>query len=75
MTFYSSPCLDKFILKIGTIVLETFENQLRVTAKHVFWLLEESFSGSRALPKMLPWMILDTLLVRVFPSLCLYPKF
>jgi hypothetical protein len=31
------------------LMLETFENQLRVTVKHVFSLLEESFSGSRAL--------------------------
>jgi hypothetical protein len=31
------------------VMLETFENQLRVIAEHVFWLLEESFSGSRAL--------------------------
>jgi hypothetical protein len=30
-------------------MLETFENQLRVTVKHVFSLLEESFPGSRAL--------------------------
>jgi hypothetical protein len=30
-------------------MLETFENQLRVIAKDVIWLLEESFPGSRAL--------------------------
>jgi hypothetical protein len=32
----------------SALVLETFENQLRVTMKHVFWLLEESFPSSRA---------------------------
>jgi hypothetical protein len=32
-------------------MLETFENQLRVIAKHVFWMLEEPSSRSRALLK------------------------
>jgi hypothetical protein len=42
---------EEFMLKHLALMLETSENQLCVTMKHVFWLLEESFSGSRALLK------------------------
>ncbi|WP_228393215.1 hypothetical protein, partial [Pseudomonas helleri] len=40
--------LDWIYMEHLALMLETFENHLRVISKYVFWMLEVTSSGSRA---------------------------